>query len=842
MRSVGPISLSAAIAALGACAQTSEQPQLAGQTVRLTVLHTSDIHSRILPYQEQPGLNDRGLGLCSELQPFGGAARLKYLIDRERARSQRVIHLDSGDVFEGAPIFNRFKGQAEMVTMSALRPNAVVIGNHEFDLGAKNIADKFRNYGLGVFPMLAANYIFIDPSDPNGHDLRALTKPYEILNIEGIKIAVIGMGNTSSMTSIMNGGNSLGITPLEPLEALRGYVDALRGEVDLIFVVSHLGLTSANSIELNSAEDTQLVTGYDRFVPPDGVQPSWEVKERLQGGALVRAHVPGIVGIDAIFGGHLHIVLNPPKVLEEEKTKRKVLLVHSGSFAKYFGRLDLMVRIPKIGEAARAEIVSHDYQLLPVTSRIPKVSPGAVAGCNDDSSPTREVEAGIDDVTADRVQCLSLAAALIQLDTCRAADRCRQMAVENSPEACSKACRDARRDCTSVPAPVDRRMLEILDPFVTRLYQTNDLNRPLAYATERIDRFGLSGEDSPLGNLVADAMRFRNRVEAQFSLTNSLGIRTNMQLGTVTTEQLYNIFPFENTITVLYLSGLEVQELFDYSTFRSAERGCQTQVQVSGVSFVMNCAQSRRNQAARIPCQTTRDCADTEFSRMGSSNPVQCRAGTCFKSPTEDIRINGEPLVLTESYKVAVNDFIGRGGSGFEVLRRNTTKVDTKLSLRDALLDFMRLPPDRGGPGRVCGSSHLIEPLPRPVRPWATFNKAASPGVSCASLPSGCTPATGKLVRCEEDEERVRFFCIPNDFKSEDCSAVARVAPIFESFTRAAGTSGPSCSTQLPRTCSGQIHCCEKTLPNGQIRSDFYCIVPYCIDPPETGRIKRIVQ
>jgi 2',3'-cyclic-nucleotide 2'-phosphodiesterase (5'-nucleotidase family) len=104
--------------AVASCYRTTEQPRLAGQDVRLTVLHTSDIHSRLIPYFQQPGLIDRGLGLCSELQPFGGAARMTHLLKRERAKGDRVMHLDSGDCFQGAPIFNQFKGEVEMRVMA----------------------------------------------------------------------------------------------------------------------------------------------------------------------------------------------------------------------------------------------------------------------------------------------------------------------------------------------------------------------------------------------------------------------------------------------------------------------------------------------------------------------------------------------------------------------------------------------------------------------------------------------------------------------------------------------------------------------------------------------------
>jgi hypothetical protein len=40
-------------------------------------------------------------------------------------------------------------------------------------------------------------------------------------------------------------------------------------------------------------------------------------------------------------------------------------------------------------------------------------------------------------------------------------------------------------------------------------------------------------------------------------------------------------------------------------------------------------------------------------------------------------------------YRVAVNDYIAKGGSGFDALKRNTSKQDTGVSLRDSLQVFL---------------------------------------------------------------------------------------------------------------------------------------------------------
>src|SRR5436190_23816680 len=94
--------------AVSACTYSSNAPDLSGQDVHLTVLHTSDVHSRVLPYTFTPNKFDQLYGLVPDLAPFGGAARMSTLLQRERARASRVIHLDSGDCFQGAPIFNAF--------------------------------------------------------------------------------------------------------------------------------------------------------------------------------------------------------------------------------------------------------------------------------------------------------------------------------------------------------------------------------------------------------------------------------------------------------------------------------------------------------------------------------------------------------------------------------------------------------------------------------------------------------------------------------------------------------------------------------------------------------------
>jgi 5'-nucleotidase len=212
--------------------------------------------------------------------------------------------------------------------------------------------------------------------------------------------------------------------------------------------------------------------------------------------------------------------------------------------------------------------------------------------------------------------------------------------------------------------PEDPAMKYMLEPYENRMDQLIDLDRLIGYAPNIVRRFGTTGGDSALGNLVADSMWVRTGIETDFALTNTTGIRTDLNAGPVTTEELFNVFPFDNTITTMFLSGLEVWDLFDYVARRTASRGCSSQAQIAGAQVVLNCRGCERTGG--LPC--------AESIKIGS--------GT-----------NLVDVVDTGSYELATNNYLAQGGSGYVMLRRNTTQQDSGIPQRDAVIDLIR-----GGP------------------------------------------------------------------------------------------------------------------------------------------------
>ena len=601
------VSASALVAAAsGSGCQVDPPPtQVKGQ-VRLTLLHTSDIHSRIFPYNLQLGQVDSGLGLgpSGSVVNVGGAARVSHIIGRERARSARVLHLDGGDCFQGAPVFNFFSGEAEMKTLSAMGTDAMIIANHEFDRGPVNLARQIQNFAR--FPVLAANYRFEDPSQLGANALGTVTQPFTVFTLDGLRVGVVGMGNLSSMTSIFDSPNKLGIQPLASAAVAQFYVDLLRPVVDVVVLVTHLGLE------------------YDKKM------------------------IESTTGIDVVLGGHNHIVLQPPKRVRDcsahyDDAKqsyyieldnpdanseapvrrycrpRDVILAHSGAFAKYVGRLDLVLSNDKTDfEAAEVpydalngfEVLTSEFTLFPVNETVPE-------------------------------------------------------------------------------DPIVRATLE---PYAQGLESLSNLELLVGYALDGSRRFSSSGGDSPLGNMISTAMWLRLGIQTDFSLTNTTGIRADLVPGPVTVEQMFNVFPFDNSISKMNVSGFEIKELFDFVARRSSSRGCVSQAQVAGVRVVLNCG--KQTSPDLPPGEATNVYIGVRDKKCVSDDDCgKDQVGAC----DESIGRCWQPIDPIASYELATSNYIAAGGSGFRVLQRNTTQFDTGVQQRDALIDYIRA-------GKPCGS------------------------------------------------------------------------------------------------------------------------------------------
>lgn len=262
-------------------------PVLTGKSASLTILHTNDVHSRLDPF---PMDGSRNAGK-------GGVARRATLIQKIRQENSNVLLFDAGDIFQGTPYFNLYKGEPEILAMNRLGYDAGTIGNHDFDGGIGNMVTQF---GKAKFPLLIANYDFKNTV------LDGKTKPYQVFEKGGIRVGVFGLGIQPE-----------GLIPkdayretkyLDPVELGNDTAAKLRSDekCDYVICLSHLGYKYDNEPKVSDV----VLAGKTR-------------------------------NIDLIIGGHTHTFLDAP-VVATNLDGQPIWINQVGFAGINLGRIDLM--------------------------------------------------------------------------------------------------------------------------------------------------------------------------------------------------------------------------------------------------------------------------------------------------------------------------------------------------------------------------------------------------------------------------------------------------------------------------------------------------------------------
>jgi 5'-nucleotidase len=201
---------------LDAFASQNKAPQ------QLTILHTNDVHSRLDPFPMDG----------SKYQGMGGVANRKKTIDEIRQSTNNVLLLDCGDIFQGTPYFNMYKGEPEIKAMTALGYDAGTIGNHDFDDGIENLANQLVHAN---FPLVNCNYDFTNTP------LENKIPPYIIIKKGGLKIGIIGVGiQLKGLVLEQLYGNT---KYTEPVAKANEFAHLLKHKkkCDMVICLSHLG-------------------------------------------------------------------------------------------------------------------------------------------------------------------------------------------------------------------------------------------------------------------------------------------------------------------------------------------------------------------------------------------------------------------------------------------------------------------------------------------------------------------------------------------------------------------------------------------------------------------------
>jgi 2',3'-cyclic-nucleotide 2'-phosphodiesterase (5'-nucleotidase family) len=203
---------------------------------KLTILHTNDLHARLLP----------------DAEGHGGFAYVAAAIREEKAKSETAIVLHGGDFVQGTPVSTIFRGEPVWEVASRLGIDVNTLGNHEFDYGWEQIPKFIRAV---EFPTVTANLV-----NEGGNLLTP--DPYVIREVNGLRIAVIGLitGRLNDLTRTDFRGTWRALPPAETVER---YAKQVRDQADLVVGLGHLFNDEDDDILRDAPSLPVLVSGHN---------------------------------------------------------------------------------------------------------------------------------------------------------------------------------------------------------------------------------------------------------------------------------------------------------------------------------------------------------------------------------------------------------------------------------------------------------------------------------------------------------------------------------------------------------------------------------------------------
>ena len=273
---------------LGAVGLTMFNHKLLAQEdlIKVTILHTNDMHSRIEPFSS------------GKFKGFGGMAQRSSIIEEIRKKEKNVLLFDAGDIFQGTPYFNYYGGEIEFKLMSEMKYDAATLGNHDFDNGLDGLKKQLKH---ASFPFLTSNYDFKKTI------LRNKFKSYKVFEKQGVKIGAFGLG--IELDGLVPKELYKETKYIDPILVANKVSDKLKNKLkcDLVVCLSHLGL----EYQSNKVSDIMVAKNTKN--------------------------------IDLIIGGHTHTFLEKP-IITTNLENKKVIINQVGWGGINIGKIDFIFK------------------------------------------------------------------------------------------------------------------------------------------------------------------------------------------------------------------------------------------------------------------------------------------------------------------------------------------------------------------------------------------------------------------------------------------------------------------------------------------------------------------
>lgn len=261
---------------------------------KISVVSTADIHGHIV-FDEEAG----GYYSLDDVSVMMGMPLMKHIIDGMKEKNKNTLVLDSGDMFHGTNEANVNKGEGVVEVANLMGYNAMTPGNHDFNFGLDRLMQIKSEL---KFPILSANIY---------KDGKPAFQEYKIVQVGSKKIGLFGMTEQQALINT-NSRDTEGVTIEDPVKIAKKMVSTLKGKVDAIVLISHLG----------DDIDRQVVKQVD--------------------------------GIDLILCGHHHFLY------EKADKVNNTYLVEAGGYSTHVGLADMYFKDGKVSKVVWSVKKSKD--------------------------------------------------------------------------------------------------------------------------------------------------------------------------------------------------------------------------------------------------------------------------------------------------------------------------------------------------------------------------------------------------------------------------------------------------------------------------------------------------
>ena len=187
---------------------------------------------------------------------------------------------------------------------------------------------------------------------------------------------------------------------------------------------------------------------------------------------------------------------------------------------------------------------------------------------------------------------------------------------------------------------------------------------------------GNRDSETNLGDLITDAMLWKIRTQATISvpaenvvaITNGGGIRATVKAGDITKKDINTVLPFGNTLAVVYVTGAELLEALEASTY-CTPKSLGGFPQAAGVTFTVKTYE--------------------EYDANPEPYPKSTYYGPKSIQRVTIDNVNGKKFDLTATYAVVTNNFVAGGGDTYYAFAAATDQFDTGLPLDEVVMEYI---------------------------------------------------------------------------------------------------------------------------------------------------------